>query len=219
MITNNPKIEIWNNHALISDDTHFTPWTKQHGSIAFHHHISRYRKYIPNGGVVVDGGANQGMYSAAFCELVGDEGSVYSFEPNELPFVCLCINAPKSNRYMMALGEKDGFCDIAPKQNNYSAAHLKNGERVTIRPLDFLGLSKCDLIKLDLEGYELFALKGAKATIKKNKPVLVLEVNPRHMSRFGHKPKQLYEFIESLGYKVVDQWGIEAQLDIICIPK
>lgn len=218
MITNNPKIEIWNNCALIADDTHFTPWAKKHGSVVFHHHISSYSQYIPKGGVIVDGGANQGMYSAAFCELVGEDGCVYSFEPNELPFICLCINAPNANKYMMALGEKDGFCDMS-QCNNYGAAHLKSGDRVAVRPLDFLGLTRCDLIKMDLEGYELFALKGAEETIKNNKPVLVLEVSPGHMSRFGYSPQNLYDYLDYLDYKIVQRMGKEEQSDIICLPK
>lgn len=218
MITNNPKIEIWNDYALITDDTHFTPWVKEYGSIAFHHHISFYKDYIPKGGVVVDGGANQGMYSAAYCELVGEEGCVYSFEPNELSFVCLCINAPNAKKYMMALGEKDSFCDIS-QRTNYAAAYLKSGDRVAIRPLDFLGLTKCDLIKMDLEGYELFALKGAEETIRRNKPVLVLEVNPNHMSRFDCIPQHLYDYLEYLDYKIVYRNGPDAQSDIVCIPK
>ena len=218
MITNNPKIEIWNGCALISDDTHFTPWAKDYGSVVFDHHVSCYKKYIPKGGVVVDGGANQGMYSAAFCELVGDEGCVYSFEPNELPFICLCINAPKTERYMMALGEEDAFCDIS-ECKNYGASHLKCGEKVPVRPLDFLGLSKCDFIKLDLEGYELFALKGAAKTIEKNQPTLAIEVSAGHMSRFDKTPEELYDYLDSINYKIIDKKGIEAQLDIICIPK
>ncbi len=218
MITNNDKIEIWNGYALITDDTHFTPWAKEYGKIAFHPHLSFYKDYIPKGGVVVDGGANQGMYSAAYCELVGEEGCVYSFEPNELPFVCLCINAPNAKKYMMALGEKDGFCDMS-QCNNYAASHLQSGDRVAIRPLDFLGLTRCDLIKMDLEGYELLALKGAEETIRRNKPVLVLEVNPNHMSRFDCIPQHLYDYLEYLDYKIVCRYGPDAQSDIICIPK
>lgn len=218
MITNNPKIEIWKNFALISDDTHFTPWAKQYGSVVFDHHVDKYKKYIPKGAVVVDGGANQGMYSAAFCKLVGDSGVVFSFEPNELPFVCLCINAPKAKRYMMALGEKDGFCDIS-QCKNYGGCHLKSGEKVAIRPLDFLGLSRCDFIKLDLEGYEINALKGASRTIKKHKPVIVLEVCDSHLQRFGYTKEYLYNYLNEINYKVEEEFGAAPQLDIVCLPK
>lgn len=219
MITNNPKIEIWKDkYALIVDDTHFTPWAKEYGKIAFHHHISYYKDYIPHGGVVIDGGANQGMYSAAFCELVGDEGCVYSFEPNELPFVCLCINAPQAKKYKMALGEKDGFCDMSASKN-YGSCHLQAGEAIPIRPLDFLKLDRCDLIKLDLEGHELFTLKGAIQTIQQFKPTLVLEVCPGNMARFNYQPADLYKYLDEINYKVIHKRGKEVLLDIVCVPK
>ena len=218
MILNNPKIEIWKNFALIADDTHFTPWAKQYGSVIFDKNVRPFEKYIPQGGVVVDGGANQGMYSSAFCELVGDEGEVHSFEPNELPYVCLCINAPKATRYMMALGEKDGFCNIS-ECKNYGACCVKSGEKVAVRPLDFLGLSRCDFIKLDLEGYELLALRGAIETIQNNKPTLVIEVVDGYMRRFNTTPQELYDFLESISYEIVDKIGKGVQVDIICRPK
>ena len=216
--TNNPQIEIWNKFALISDDTHFTKWVKEHGDVSFGHHVAKYKKYIPHGGVVIDGGANIGTYSAAFCKLVGDEGRVYSFEPNPPAFTCLYINAPKAKKFMFALGEKDGFCDMATNLN-YGASHLKEGNNIAIRPLDFLNLDRCDFIKLDLEGYELFALKGATETIKKYRPVLALEVSPNHMSRFDITPNELYEYLDSIDYGVVEKSGIEEQLDILCLPK
>lgn len=220
MITNNPKIEIWKKkYALITDDTHFTPWAKQHGSIAFHHHITRYSKYIPKGGVVVDGGANQGMYTAAFCELVGEEGHVYSFEPNELPFICLAINAPSAHRYMMALGDRLGRCNIMENKNNYGASYIKLGGHIPITPLDYFLLDRCDLIKLDIEGFEISALKGARETIAKHKPVLVLEVATGNLKRFNLTPADVYSYIDSINYKVIETWGEEPQQDIICLPK
>ena len=223
MITNNPKIEIWNDrYALITDDTHFTPWAKQYGSVAFHHHIKRYNKYIPKGGVVVDGGANQGMYTAAFCELVGEDGHVYSFEPNELPFICLSINAPEAHRYMMALGDKVDECDIASvekHEKNYGASYIKLGGHIPVKPLDSFLLDRCDLIKLDVEGFEISALKGAKGTITQHKPVLVLEVSINNLKRFNLTPEDLYSYIDSIDYKIVESWGNKQQKDIICLAK
>lgn len=218
MITNNPKIEIWQDkYALISDDTHFTPWAKESGTIAFHHHIKRYSKYIPKGGTVVDCGANQGMYSAAFCELVGEAGTVYSFEPNQLPFVCLTINVPLAKSYMIALGESEGTCRVVENKKNYGASYIQEGNTTLVKPLDFLQLEQCDLIKLDVEGAEMSVLKGAHQTITKTKPTLVLEVSELNLSRFNLVPDDIYNYIKSINYHIIDQWGNPRQHDIICV--
>jgi hypothetical protein len=70
--------------------------------------------------------------------------------------------------------------------------------------LDDLALHACDLIYLDVEGYELFALQGAKETIAKYKPVIACEIN-RGIEYFGISGDDLRTHIRLLGYRFHDR--------------
>ena len=65
--------------------------------------------------------------------------------------------------------------------------------------IDDLALPGCDLIQLDLEGYELFALKGGLDTINKYKPVIVIEVC--WGERYGISPEMIDAWFNTIGYK------------------
>ena len=112
----------------------------------------------------------------------------------------------------------DGFCNMSVCKN-YGACYLQAGESIPVRPLDFLKLDRCDLIKLDLEGHELFALKGAIQTIQQFKPTLVLEVCPGNMAKFDYQPEDLYKYLDEINYKVIYKRGKEVLLDVVCVPK
>ena len=72
--------------------------------------------------------------------------------------------------------------------------------------IDSLNLSDVDLIHLDLEGYELFALQGAIETIKRYKPLIVLETNDL-CNEFGYTINELESWIYSVGYKKTKAWA------------
>ena len=62
-----------------------------------------------------------------------------------------------------------------------------------------------DLIHLDIEGYEGFALEGAVETIKRSKPMIVLETNNLGES-YGYSDSKIFNLLESLDYKIVYDW-------------
>ena len=64
--------------------------------------------------------------------------------------------------------------------------------------IDDLNLPGCDLIQLDLEGYEFYALQGGIETIKKHKPVIVIETV--WSERYGIKLNEIENWLKSLGY-------------------
>ena len=70
--------------------------------------------------------------------------------------------------------------------------------------LDDFALDGCNLIHLDVEGYEAMALLGAESTIKKYHPVIVVELNG-HGEKFGWSDQKTTELIESWGYQQIDQ--------------
>ena len=64
-----------------------------------------------------------------------------------------------------------------------------------------------DVIKIDVEGYELEVLQGAKETLIKNNVLIYLSVHPRHLKELGHSPSELVTFIDSLGYQITELDG------------
>ncbi len=142
---------------------------------------------------VVDGGASQGIYTCAFAAKVGPSGRVYAFEPLAYAVECLRNNVALNGFgnvgvFEGALAEKAGtsFIDMTRGPAYASIVHdfgHGSGTEVATFAIDELRrdgqLGKLDFIKLDVEGAELAALKGARETIGQDKPRLCVEANER----------------------------------------
>jgi len=159
--------------------------------------------HVPNRGVVVQAGGNCGFYVKQYAELFR---LVYTFEPDPLNFYCLNLNVTGRNviKIQACLGDKHELVGLGNYLNDSGSTHVKKdqGEQsvVPTMKIDDLNLNACDLIHLDIEGYELFALKGAIETIKKFKPVISYE-NPAVWSgRYGYNRTTIDEFVTGLGY-------------------
>lgn len=135
-------------------------------------------KHVENRRVVIQAGGNAGMYPRMYEEFFD---VVYTFEPDPLNFYCLTQNTTsKTIKFQSCLGNERKLISLSNrsyKENaNCGGFHVQgNGNIPTVR-IDDLSLMCCDLIHLDIEGYELEALLGAETTIKKYSPVIVLEL-------------------------------------------
>lgn len=156
-------------------------------------------------GLAVDGGANRGVWTKIFSEMFE---TVHAFEPvtelfNQIPDF---DNVFKHN---VGLGDEGGDFLMSPGPHNEGQWHFSHDKpgKVTgkVVRLDDLGLSP-DFLKLDVEGYELFALKGAEETIKRSKPVIFLELNGLS-ERYGHVDEDVRAYIYDFGYKQVGHWN------------
>ena len=153
--------------------------------------------------VAIQAGGNVGVWP----ELMGRRfKSVYTFEPDWLNFQCLARNSTSANviRFQSGLGEHPGMVGMVGDPLNCGALHVHGNGNIPILRLDDLNLPDCDLIQLDVEGYELSALKGALQTIRKFWPVIVIEENGSSI-RYGIKAGETGEWLESLGYKAVNR--------------
>lgn len=150
--------------------------------------------------------------------------SVVTFEPSEENFGHLCANARDGRVEKMhaALGNRSGEVDIsAPRKvrpdgeiTDISSWKVIDGWKpkpaavVSERPvrmvrLDDLSLGPVDAIMLDVEGYELPALMGARGILERDHPVVAVETNGVCEKYFGRHSAQTGVFLESLGYGVV----------------
>jgi len=152
-------------------------------------------KFINPGDHVVDAGACIGTHTRAFSQMVDEEGKVYAFEPNPLAMELLCKNIDIScyrniEVFNLALGQRSasGVGMIFDSQENIGACRLNSDSNinstivVNVTSLDDVELSRVDFIKADLEGGEYQMILGAEKTIRKNNPIIFIEVNDLHAS-------------------------------------
>ncbi len=137
--------------------------------------LDKILPYCRKKGLAIQAGGNVGLWSL---RLAKDFKEVLTFEPDELNLRCLEKNtAGYKNIYSLhaALGELPGKASLEKEPSNSGAHYIKEGEDFEVMMIDSIGLLECDLIQLDIEGYELRALKGALQTIRKFRPVIVIE--------------------------------------------
>lgn len=226
----NDKIEYWHDIALLKDDSHFGPWIKQAGRLDHDQWLlQRILPYIPEYGVVIDAGAYIGDHTIAYLNKVGPGGKVCAFEPNPDAFECLKHNTRKFERTNTIVACPYGLSNIYEKTgiefcgNNYGMARLDGEGEIESRSLDQLQLPACHFIKLDVEGFELKALNGAKATIARCKPVMLIEMNSATLQRQNTTYEEIFAFLDSMGYdyRNIDDTGdlTPPQYDLLCTPQ
>jgi FkbM family methyltransferase len=156
----------------------------------------------PGRKVAVQAGGNLGMFAAKLSETFE---AVYTFEPDAVLFPMLVANAPRENviRFQAALGDGPHFVGTkreTPDNTHLGVTHIAGPGIIPTVCLDDLGLRACDLLYLDVEGYELYALRGAAQTIARCKPVIVVEVN-RCCLRYGYTESDIAVFLRNAGYE------------------
>ncbi|MBX3192224.1 MAG: FkbM family methyltransferase [Labilithrix sp.] len=168
------------------------------------------------GDTVLDVGANVGECALNFSRRVGPTGRVLAFEPGPSVRAKLernvSLNGFATNIDIMALGLGDApatlqLCEPSP--------HNRGGNRILERPVgehvairvvrldDFVaehGLERVDLVKIDVEGFEVRALRGARQTLERFRPTLFVEVSEENLRGSGTSARELVGFLAELGY-------------------
>ena len=149
----------------------FTDWDNSH--------IHKYFKNVKQKRLVVTAGANMGLYVRAYANMFDH---VWAFEPHWVNFYCMSYNCPYDNvyKFQAALGENTTQCNFQNSNptTNMGAYRIKDDapeKSIPMMALDDMNLPYVDLIQLDIEGYEGWALKGGQKTIEKHKPVIIVE--------------------------------------------
>lgn len=185
------------------------------------------KKFVFDTTTAVDIGCHYGFFTRFLSEQFK---TVHAFDFNNDIFECFKENMKKFQcenviAYPHGLGEKQKYVAT----NDWSERHKRRGplgnhidlegkkQLQEIKTLDSFNLEGVGLIMCDTEGYELNVIKGALETIKKFKPVLVLEFHNRNLTKkFGYTLKHLQDYVESLGYQSV---GYLNKVDQIFVSK
>jgi len=167
------------------------------------------------GQTFVDVGANIGYFSLVAASIVGPEGRVLAIEPSHVNLSRLGQHVwdnSAANILVASLAAGREYATVAlnfPTFNNAGAATLRpcttmKASLVLQVPLDDLieahGI-RPDLLKLDIEGYELEALRGLQRTLARFTPTVVCELTDRFLRDIGQDARQLLEYMEQFGYR------------------
>lgn len=138
-------------------------------------HKEKWLAAVKNTSICVQAGGLCGMYPRLLSEYFD---VVYTFEPEPLNFYCLVENCQKENIVKMqaALGKENKMIGIETSiSHNRGMSHVIDGNQIPMLTIDSLNLPGCDLIQLDVEGYEADVLVGAAETISKFRPAISVE--------------------------------------------
>jgi len=228
-------VETRKKYILFKNDCGVTDMTRRGG--IYEHYIFDYIKEKLNvqGTTIIDVGANFGFHTLEFADLVGDEGRVYSFEPQRLVFYQLCGNVilnGRDNIYPnnVALSDEKTMLKMENLQYhsenaiNIGNAHLDACTHlaynmVDVNTLDSFEFENVSVLKIDVQGYEPKVLDGAKETILKNKPVIFIEVEAPQLSIYGWTENDIFSRLEALGYTYSKVLDAEHLVDYVAIPK
>lgn len=165
---------------------------------------------VREGDQVFDVGAAHGMYTLPFAHFVGPRGRVHSFEPHprqqkQLHFLRRLLGAGQVRVIHAAVGSESGHGTMRlPHRFGfpiYGHAHVAKGARelpagvkivnwdTPITTVDEWaaqeGATEISFIKVDVEGFEPNVVAGARTTIDRYRPSLLLEIEDRHLARYG----------------------------------
>jgi FkbM family methyltransferase len=181
-------------------------------------------KFLMPGMVFFDVGANLGQYTLLAAHRVGTTGQVHSFEPSSRMFAELKYNV-ELNGFSnictlnnVAISNNEGTARLSvyePGAEVYASLgtqHRANTpiighECVKTITLDAYveeqGIEHVDLIKMDIEGAELLALRGSQRILSQPIPAaILLEVADVNTIGFGYQAVEIWHYLEAMGYRI-----------------
>jgi FkbM family methyltransferase len=181
-------------------------------------------KILKAGSFAVDIGANIGLYTLVMGKLVGPNGKVVSFEPASESYQALldhiCRNglAEIVEPHMMIVGNKTGDCEFIEDgvrgTNRVGDSHSQGTiARIVKRRVVTLDQIICgngflpDLIKIDVEGYEMDVLEGSQEILTEKHCPILCELHPGYWKTMNISSENLIELSRKLGYGLFELTG------------
>ena len=172
--------------------------------------------------IIIDAGANIGYTALRMGQKVGDTGKIFAFEPVPTTFKLLDYQLELNNRpqniaaFNLGLSDRKQQLQIVEAQdNNIGMNHVVSETEMNLASIPIecttidewvanQSLNRIDLIKIDVEGFELHVLMGAEITLKTFAPTLFIEMDDQYLARYGKSCKEMLMFLENLGYNVYE---------------
>lgn len=176
------------------------------------------RTHVKPGSTVLDLGAHIGTHTLTMAKATGSKGRVIAFEPQPKIFRELFINMAvnqinNTDFYNMALGSLKGQLELhrISSGNEGATSFLQGsgtGQFVEMTDLDSLHLTDVSFIKIDVEYMESDVIEGARVTILKNRPIMIIEIQ-------GSRSQLTKDLLQELGYNLSHLHGV----DYLAVPQ
>jgi FkbM family methyltransferase len=174
-------------------------------------HIAEARlilKLLKPGFHVVDVGANIGYYVLLFKKGIGPDGRVVAIEPSPENLPELLLNVERNSLHKnveiieAAVGALTGTAGLQRGINSGVISDSSAAYAVRLDTLDNMIRDRVDFIKIDVEGFESFVLKGASRIISECRPILFVEIHPVEIKPHGISAvdvvRQLRQFYDNI---------------------
>jgi FkbM family methyltransferase len=203
---------------LPDGEKHLVEWMKTKnqvvdGKLAYQYHkLEAALAHVKQWRTAIDVGAHCGLWSM---HLAKRFARLDAFEPVEAHRACWDANLVselEASRirgcaifmHPFALGEKDGSVRMETAPTSSGDTRIAGDGDIPLRRLDdvLAGREDVDFIKLDCEGYELFALRGGEQLLKRCRPCVIVEQKPGRGQRFGLTEQGAVDYLKSLGAKL-----------------
>ena len=176
------------------------------------------RRFCRPGDTVVDVGANIGEWTLQMADAVGPSGRVIAIEPiprlvEAVRKSALANNMRQVEVVAAALSEIEGKAEFSVERGNTGGSRLgphpggaEAFDRITVRvmTLDALiagvGVDRVDFIKVDVEGFELEVLLGARGTLARHRPAMYLELGAEEAAK---RPRLAALLRDELDYRLL----------------
>jgi len=190
--------------------------------------VAACARLVPPGGIVLDIGANIGAHTLPLARLIGPRGRVYAFEPTDWAQAKLAVNlalnpdlAARVTRTQTMLTDRTDAVP-APLYASWPLAAapgvhpLHRGRKMEVTGatattldafLDREGVSRVDFIKLDIDGFEIPALRGARETLRRFHPAMVMELSPHQLAEQGGSIEELVALLAAADYRLTELDG------------
>jgi FkbM family methyltransferase len=180
------------------------------------------RAHLKPGSVLFDVGAHAGLWSAFAAHLTGPSGHIHAFEPSAA-FDILARTArayPSIAPVRAAIGAEDGELDffeygastcgsllrsVTILNERHHAGTAVGQVKTAVRSLDSFVASarvRPDVVKVDVEGFELHVLRGSMNVLRAIRPVWIIEVHPPQLALSGGTTDELFARLREAGYSI-----------------
>jgi FkbM family methyltransferase len=210
--------QFWGRWFVINYDSFQCMWLYYNYLVDFEE-FSLIRDRSKADSVMFDVGANMGFYGLWMSKYTGKDGSIHCFEPSTVTFDRLQKNWELNRNSIsadyrlnnLAIGDFVGDSTISMGKDGEN--HLIIGENnatdsqfITMNTIDNYcksnNISNIDYLKIDIEGFELFALKGAEDMLKNKRiEIIQIEINDT-LENSSTGINELLDFINSVGYRL-----------------
>ena len=182
--------------------------------------IAAIRKHVMPGHVVLEVGANVGAHTLTLAQQVGPDGHVHAIEPTDFARNKLMQNI----RLNLELADRITVHNYLitnkhdPKPRRQIKASWGSSHSATPRPdenvssptislddlIEKVGLTHCDFLKIDIDGYDLKAIQGANRLLNRDAPTIFIELCDSVLRDNEATLSGLVEALDSLGYTGTD---------------